>query len=78
MLEYQKTMFDRVFVCFFCIKSFCHLKTLEKTLRKVHFCITLMVRKRMNDSVLPKTCFRAKTYVILTSLNNLRLYERYC
>ena len=26
MLVYQKTMFDR----YYCIKSFCHLKTLEK------------------------------------------------
>ena len=29
MLVYQKTMFDR----YYCIKSFCHLKTLENTLK---------------------------------------------
>ena len=34
-------MLDR----YYCIKSFSHLKTLEKMLRKVHFCITIMARK---------------------------------
>ena len=29
MLVHQKTMFDR----YYCIKSFCHLKTLEKALK---------------------------------------------
>ena len=31
MLAYQKTMFDR----YYCIKSFCHLKTLEKRFEKI-------------------------------------------
>ena len=30
MLVYQKTMFDR----YYCIKSFCHLETLEKRFEK--------------------------------------------
>ena len=51
MLVYQKTMFDR----YYCIKSFCHLKTLEKTLQLVHFCITMMARKSMNDLYVLKT-----------------------
>ena len=34
-LVYQKTMFDR----YFCIKSFCHLKTLEKRFEKFIFVI---------------------------------------
>ena len=33
MLVYQKTMFD----CYYCIKSFCHLKTLEKHFEKIIF-----------------------------------------
>ena len=51
MLVNQKIMFDR----YYCIKSFCHLKTLEKTLRKVHFCITLMAGKTMKDPKVLKT-----------------------
>ena len=46
MLMYQKTMFDRCY----CIKSFSHLKTLEKRFEKLIFCITIMVRKSMKDS----------------------------
>ena len=42
---YQKTMFDR----YFCIKSFCHLKTLEKRLEKLTFYITIMARKSMKN-----------------------------
>ena len=32
MLVYQKTVFD----CYYCIKSFFHLKTLEKRIEKPH------------------------------------------
>ena len=46
MLVYQKTMFDG----HYCIKSLSHLKTLEKTLRKVMFCITIVVCKSMKHS----------------------------
>ena len=51
MLVYQKTMLDG----YYCIKSLCHLKTLEKGLQKVHFCITIMARKSMKDSNISKT-----------------------
>ena len=65
MLVHQKTMFDP----YCCIKSFFHLKTLEKNALKSSFCITIMTRKSMNDSCVLKTpCSRAKTHVILTSL----------
>ena len=56
MIMYQKTTFDR----YYCIKSFCHLKTLEKTLRKVHFCISIMARKSMKDSYVLKSLFQSK------------------
>ena len=62
MLVYQKTMFDR----YYCIKSFCHLKTLEKRSKKVHiFFFTIisdlykvtaiMARKSMKNSKVLKT-----------------------
>ena len=44
MLVCQKAMFNR----YYCIKSFCHLQTLENA-SKVHFCITIMARKSMKD-----------------------------
>ena len=50
MLVYQKTMFDR----YYCIKSFCHLKTLEKRFEKFIFSITIMARKSMKDSYVYK------------------------
>ena len=46
MLVYQKTMFDR----YNYINSFCHLKPLKKTLRKVHYCIAVMARKSMKNT----------------------------
>ena len=45
MLMYQQTMFDS----YYNIKSFCHLKPLKNDSKKVHFCITIMARKRMQD-----------------------------
>ena len=42
----SEKMFDR----YNCMKSFCHLKSLEKRLRKVQFCITIMARKSIKDS----------------------------
>ena len=74
MLVYQKTMFDR----YYCIKSFCHLKTLEKTLRKVIFCITIMARKKHEASIgFDDACSRATTYVLLTSLDYVHFYAHY-
>ena len=77
MLMYQKTMFDRC--C--CIKSFCHLKTLEKRFeKKVYFGITdNRVQKHEGVVRLKKAYSRAKTYmyVIWTSLNYVHFYARY-
>ena len=75
MLVYQKTIFD----CYYCIKSFRHLKTRKKTLQKVHFCITIMAQKKREGFVgFENACSRAKTYVILMSLNYIHFYARYC
>ena len=52
------------------------LKNFGKTLQKVHFCITKMARKRICRFW--NACSRAKTYVILTSLNYLHFYASYC
>ena len=50
MLVYQKNVFDR----YYCIKSFGHLKTLEKRFEKFIFCITIMAHKSMKDSYVLK------------------------
>ena len=64
MLVYQKTISER----YYCIKSFCHFKILEKMLRKAHFCSTIMARKSMEELVeFENACSRAKTYVNLRS-----------
>ena len=51
MLVYQKTKFDR----FYRIKSFCHLKTLEKRFEKFIFVLLSMARKSVKDSKVLKT-----------------------
>ena len=70
MLVYQKTMFDR----YYCIKSFCHLKTLESSF----LYIFNGAQKHEGFVGFEKACSRAKTYVILTSLNYVHFYARYC
>ena len=74
MLVYQKTMFD----CYYCIKSFCHLKTLgKKNASKSYFCITIMAGKKHEASIgFDNACSRATT-VILTSLDYVHFYARY-
>ena len=51
MLVYQKTMFER----YYCIKSFCNLKTLGKRFEKFIFVLLqdvyIMARKSMKDSL---------------------------
>ena len=63
MLVYQKNMFDG----HYCIKSLSHLKTLEKTLRKVMFCITIVVCKSMKHS------YRALTRILKTGVQDSHL-----
>ena len=74
MLVYQKTRFDR----YYCIKSFCHLKTLEKSFEKIILYNYNGAQKHEGFVGFEKACSRAKTYVILTSLNNVYFYTRYC
>ena len=50
MLMYQKAMFDH----YYCIKSFCHLKTLEICFEKFFFFIKIMERKSMKDGYVLK------------------------
>ena len=55
MLMYQKTMFDR----YYCIKSFCHLKTLEKRFEKF-ILYYYNVTQSMKDSYVLKSMFQSK------------------
>ena len=72
MLVYQKTMFDRYYVIL-------SLENFEKTLRKIHFCITIMARKKHEGFIgFENTCSRVKTYIILMSLNYVHVYAPYC
>ena len=48
MFMYQKTIFDR----YYCMKSFCHLKTLEKNASKSSFLFTTCIMARKKHPVL--------------------------
>ena len=74
MLVYQKTMFDR----YYCIKSFCHLKTLEKRFEKFFLYYNNGVLKYEGFVGFEYARSRGKTYVILTSLNYVNFYARNC
>ena len=74
MLVYQKTMFDR----YYCIKSFCHLKSLENTLKSSFLYYYNGAQKHEGFVGFEKACSRAKTYVILMSLNYIHFYAHYC
>ena len=73
MLVYTKTMFDR----YYCTKSFCHFKTLEKHFKKFILYNFNGAQKHERFLGFEKACFRARTYVILTSLNYVHVYARY-
>ena len=74
MSVFQKTMFD----CYYCIKSFCHVKTLEKASKNTFLCYYNGAQKYEGFIGFESACSRAKTYVIVTSLNNVLFYVRYC
>ena len=75
MLLYQKTMFDR----YYCIDSFCHLKNFGKNASKSSFLYYNNGAQKHEGFVgFKKARSRAKTYVILTSLNYVHFYARYC
>ena len=65
MLVYQKTMFDR----YYCIKSFCHLKTLEKRFKKFILFYYNGAQKHEGFVGFEEVRSRAKTYVILTFIS---------
>ena len=66
MLMYQKTTFD----CYYCIKSYC----LWKNGSKSSFLYYNGAQKHEGLVGFENVCFRAKTYVILMSLNNIHSY----
>ena len=74
MLENQKTMFDR----YYCLKSFCHLKTWENASKSSFLYYYNGAQKHEGFLGFENACSRAKTYVILTSLNYVHFYVRYC
>ena len=73
-VEYQKSTFDR----YYCIKSFSHLKTLENGSEISFLYYYNGAQKHEGFGGLEKACSRAKTYVILTSLNYVHFYASYC
>ena len=76
-LFHSQTMFAR----YYCTKSFCHLKTLEKASKSSFLYYYNGVQKREGfiHVGFEKACSRRKkTNVILTSQNYVRFYARYC
>ena len=62
-----------------CIKSFCQLKTLGNKASKSSFLYyNNGARKHEGFVDFENACSRAKSYVILTSLNYVHFYVRYC
>ena len=74
MLVYQKTMFE----CYYCIKLFYHLKTLEKCFKSSFLYYYNDAQKHEGFVGYENACSRAKTYIILTSLNYVHFYVCYC
>ena len=73
----QKNILDR----FYCIKSFCHLKSLGKRFEKFIFVLPIIIngaQKHKGFIGFKKVYFRAKLYVILTSLNYIHFYAHFC
>ena len=60
---------------YYCLKSFCCLKIWKNASNSSIFAFLIMPGKSMNDSQVLKQ--RAKTYVILMSLNCVHFYARY-
>ena len=77
MLVYQKIMFD----CYYCIKSCCHLKSF-KNWKKASKSLFLYnyngLQKHYRFVGFENACSRAKAYVVLTSLDYVKSYARYC
>ena len=72
MIMYQKTMFDP----YYYITYFCHLKTLGNASKRSFLCYYNSAQKHEGFLGFENAYSRGKTYVILTSLNNVRFYAR--
>ena len=70
MLVYQKTMVDH----YYCIKSFCHLKTLKNASKSIFLYNYNGELKHKGFLGFKNACSRAKTFTILMSLN----YVHFC
>ena len=70
----SETMFGH----YYCIKSFWHMKTLEK--RFINFILHCYnsARKHKRFEGFANACSRAKTNVILMSINYVHTYTHYC
>ena len=63
MLMSQKNIFDR----YYCMKTFCRSKTLEKLHRKVSFPVPIMARKSTLPANVLKTHLMMMTSVFVTA-----------
>ena len=72
MLMHKKNMFDR----YYCIKSFCHLKLWTNASKSSFLYYVNGAQKHEGFKDFENACSRAKTYVILTSLNYVYSYVR--
>ena len=59
---------------YYCIKPYCHLKTLENRFAKLVFYYYNNAEKHEGFLGFENACFRAKAYVIITSLNYFHFY----
>ena len=76
MLMRQKTIFDPYYCIFKVILSH---ENFGKTPRKTHFLFYYNgAQKHERFTGFENACSRAKTYVILTSLNYVNSFARYC
>ena len=75
MLVYQKTMFD----CYYCIRSFWQLETLEKKASKIYFLYYYNDMQKCEAFIaFENTCSTAMTYGILASLDYVNFNAHYC
>ena len=74
MLVYQKTMFDR----YYCIKSFCHLKTLVKHFERFIFLLLYWRTKAWRIRRFWKWLFQSKDLCHPNVTNLVHFYACYC
>ena len=74
MLVYQKTRFDR----YYCIKSFFSIGNWKNASKSSFLYYYNGTQKHERFIGFESACSRAKTYVILTSLNYIHFKACYC